>query len=216
MANNEIAMDTRSILRELWRRHSKCDCIDFATFADAVQIGSTRLFHAVWDGHDLTVDELRRIAEFFGKPFAFFYLSSWAVAQEVEKREQKAAAEKTQIVTNENAAVTYTNNPPPRTAVEEAFGAFTNEMHDVFFPKLEAYSNAPGTSSFRKALGNFYRAAEATGCTPLQVWLVYFMKHVEAAKAFARTGAAPEPIRGRLIDIANYAFLGSLLAEEES
>ncbi len=64
-------------------------------------------------------------------------------------------------------------------------------------------------------LDNFKRVAEAVGVTPMQIWAVYFTKHVIAACNFARTGKLEsEPIRSRFLDIANYAVLGAALAEE--
>ncbi len=48
-----------------------------------------------------------------------------------------------------------------------------------------------------------------------QVFLVYFMKHVDAVCAWSRGfNDDPEGIHSRLIDIAVYAKLGRLIARE--
>lgn len=64
-------------------------------------------------------------------------------------------------------------------------------------------------------LSNFKRIAEASGLQPLQVWLVYFLKHVDAVSTFAKTGrVASEPIEGRFQDLLNYVFLGYALVKD--
>jgi hypothetical protein len=64
-------------------------------------------------------------------------------------------------------------------------------------------------------LGNFRRLAERLGLTPLQIWAVYFTKHIDAIMTFARTGrVASEPIRGRFADARNYLDLGLAMIEE--
>ena len=66
-------------------------------------------------------------------------------------------------------------------------------------------------------LYNFYEVAELTGQTPMQVWSVYFLKHVFAVMAFAKTGKVEsEGIDGRLYDIINYAILGKQIVDKEA
>jgi len=66
-------------------------------------------------------------------------------------------------------------------------------------------------------LANFKRLAKGLGLTPLQIWAVYFTKHVDALVQLAKTGSLKsEPPRGRFLDVANYAILGAaLFAESE-
>lgn len=64
-------------------------------------------------------------------------------------------------------------------------------------------------------LANFKRLAEALGLTPLQIWAVYFTKHVDALTQLSKTGMLKsEPPRGRFLDVANYAILGAALFSE--
>ena len=92
---------------------------------------------------------------------------------------------------------------------EGFFDQFVLEARRVMFLKMADYTRE------ERATGNFEKAAEDLGLEPLQVWGVYFHKHVQAAQAFARTrDATSEPIRGRFVDLLNYAVLGAALAKE--
>lgn len=65
------------------------------------------------------------------------------------------------------------------------------------------------TTGDTDALKNFKSVAKDLGLTPLQVWGVYAKKHFDAVMAYAKTGGQneSEPIKGRLIDVINYAAL---------
>jgi hypothetical protein len=70
------------------------------------------------------------------------------------------------------------------------------------------------------SLSNFKRNAERLGLTKYQVWLVYFLKHVDsvsnaikAAPAFPQVES--EPLEDRVIDIANYVFILAALIRED-
>ena len=81
-------------------------------------------------------------------------------------------------------------------------------------------------------LQNFKRNAERTGLSPLQVWAVYFFKHIDALESFIKRLEdfqcdnfqdyqvaidrmnLSEPIEGRFYDAINYLFLGLALLEE--
>lgn len=65
-------------------------------------------------------------------------------------------------------------------------------------------------------LANFKKEAEENGITPLQVWGVYFGKHVASIKAFVKdpNRTLSEPIDGRFADTLNYLKLGYALASE--
>jgi len=65
-------------------------------------------------------------------------------------------------------------------------------------------------------LDNFKQAANDVGLAPLEVWSVYFLKHIAAIKAYLRDGEVQsEPIRQRFIDAINYLILGLALIEEK-
>ncbi len=67
-------------------------------------------------------------------------------------------------------------------------------------------------------LANFKRVAEGTGLTPLQVWYVYFAKHIDAIANYIRTGkeASNEPIFGRIDDSQVYLdLLRGLVTEHQ-
>jgi hypothetical protein len=64
-------------------------------------------------------------------------------------------------------------------------------------------------------LANFMRTAERNGVSPLVVANIFFQKHTDSLDTYVKTGAvASEPIRGRIIDIINYAALIYALIEE--
>ena len=62
---------------------------------------------------------------------------------------------------------------------------------------------------------NFKEVASLTGMTPLQVWAVYWMKHVFAICTYVKFGKlSSEGIKSRFIDEANYNVLGAALLNE--
>ena len=64
---------------------------------------------------------------------------------------------------------------------------------------------------------NFKEVGKRAGVSPLQCWLVYFLKHVDSICTRVSTGKqeSGEPIEGRIADIRNYALLGLALIKEE-
>lgn len=65
-------------------------------------------------------------------------------------------------------------------------------------------------------LANFKRLSERLGLSPIQVWGVYFIKHVDAILEFAKAGKVEsEPIRERFVDARNYLDLGLALVEDK-
>jgi cyclopropane fatty-acyl-phospholipid synthase-like methyltransferase len=65
------------------------------------------------------------------------------------------------------------------------------------------------------ALSNFKRNADRLGLTSIQVWAVYFHKHLDAIETFVREGGvASEPIEGRIQDAILYLFLLRGLIED--
>ena len=77
-------------------------------------------------------------------------------------------------------------------------------------------------SSQEDCLSNFKRNAERLGLTKYQVWLVYFMKHIDSiCNSIKYSPEYPqvesEPLEGRIIDVINYAvILASLLKEDKN
>jgi hypothetical protein len=58
-------------------------------------------------------------------------------------------------------------------------------------------------------LGNFRRIAALLGREPREIWLVYFLKHIDALTRWALTGGVEsEPLEGRFADARNYIDLG--------
>lgn len=81
------------------------------------------------------------------------------------------------------------------------------EMHQLLVVKGGEYAGS------EDRLANFKRGAQLTGCTPLQVLLVYLSKHYDAFATYVRDDAAKinrprsESIKGRLDDMMNYCLL---------
>ena len=65
-------------------------------------------------------------------------------------------------------------------------------------------------------LNNFKEVGRMTGLSPIQVWAVYFLKHVEAIMTYVKTGSiSSEPIESRIMDARNYLALFRGLVEED-
>ena len=64
---------------------------------------------------------------------------------------------------------------------------------------------------------NFKEVAQLTGMTPIQVWGIYWLKHVFAICTYIKFGkVSSEAIEGRFLDEANYNLLGLALIDESS
>jgi hypothetical protein len=94
------------------------------------------------------------------------------------------------------------------------FASFTNEQAQIMTDKGTSYSGVKDGEK-KDRLANFKRIAADMDLTPMQVWLVYFLKHVDSVKTFVRTGHESEGFRSRALDIANYAILGAALVSED-
>jgi len=66
-------------------------------------------------------------------------------------------------------------------------------------------------------LTNFKVVAERLGLSPLQVWAVYFLKHVDSLTTYAKDVRIPqaENVQGRFADAYNYLELGYALYVED-
>lgn len=74
-------------------------------------------------------------------------------------------------------------------------------------------------SSKEDSLSNFKRNAERLGLTKYQIWLIYFMKHIDSVcNAVKNNPENPqvesEPLESRIVDIINYALILQALLEE--
>lgn len=68
-------------------------------------------------------------------------------------------------------------------------------------------------------LHNFKSTAESIGITPMEVWAVFFNKHIQAILSHAGDPYMhqAEPIDSRYADALNYLFLGfAMLVEDQS
>lgn len=82
---------------------------------------------------------------------------------------------------------------------------------EVAAPKREEY-----TGQSQDILYNFKRIANRLGMSPLQVWAVYFNKHVDSVNTFIKgESSVSEPMGSRFADMLNYLFLGICLIIEE-
>lgn len=86
-----------------------------------------------------------------------------------------------------------------------------NTARDIEQAKRPGYTQAN-----EDVLFNFKFVADQMGVTPMQVWGVYFLKHVMALSAYAKNAEIPqaEGIIGRFADAINYLYLGFALAKE--
>jgi hypothetical protein len=91
--------------------------------------------------------------------------------------------------------------------------AFQAEQRKIMSDKGTSYSGAKDASQGDR-LANFKRVADRVGVSPMQVWLIYFLKHVDSVCTFVKTGHESEGLRSRALDIANYAMLGVALNDE--
>lgn len=67
-------------------------------------------------------------------------------------------------------------------------------------------------------LHNFKSTAESIGITPMEVWAVFFNKHIQAILSHAGDPYMhqAEPIDSRYADAINYLFLGFAMLVEDS
>jgi hypothetical protein len=95
----------------------------------------------------------------------------------------------------------------------DAFTRFREELNrsceDILLKKGADYSGP--TDRHR----NFKEGATALGLRPLQVWAVFFKKHLDALFTYVREEKVQsEPILERVKDARNYLDLGAALIQE--
>ena len=97
---------------------------------------------------------------------------------------------------------------------KKRFNKFLKEFHkaqeSLLITKGHDY-----TQGSNDRLLNFKEVAQLTGMTPLQVWAVYWMKHVFAICTYIKFNKlTSENIESRFLDEANYSVLGAALITE--
>ena len=67
-------------------------------------------------------------------------------------------------------------------------------------------------------LANFKQVAEELGLSPMEVWYVYFRKHISSIVSYVKNPniQLSEPIFGRIKDVMNYMELLAALAKEQA
>ena len=92
---------------------------------------------------------------------------------------------------------------------------FENELWPLIGAKGRDYTI--GLQDSEDALGNFKEVGARLGLTKYQVWATYCAKHFDSILAWVKTGKLEsESLRGRFLDLINYALLGLLLVEEDA
>ena len=94
---------------------------------------------------------------------------------------------------------------------------FYKFINDLFKERIEVMKSKgiEYTKGNKDKLANFKEIAQLLGLTPLQVWSVYFFKHIASILNYVREGKVhSEPIRSRFVDAINYLELGLALIEE--
>lgn len=88
-----------------------------------------------------------------------------------------------------------------------------NEREEIVQKKRPEY-----TEGHEDVLRNFKVVATELGITPIQVWYVYFRKHVASISQFAADSklTLSEPIFGRICDAMNYLELLYALVQDEN
>ena len=99
-----------------------------------------------------------------------------------------------------------------RTKFEEIFSKMIDEEKNCMFTKGSDYCRSDDR------LANFKRVGEQSGIGPKRVWLVYFLKHMDAIINYiVNNKNESEPIQSRIMDCRNYlAILRCIIEEEET
>ena len=88
-----------------------------------------------------------------------------------------------------------------------------NKAQDIMDAKQPEYTNKS-----IDVLYNFISSAKSIGIEPMEVWAVFFNKHVQAILSHAGDPnmKQAEPIESRYADAINYLFLGFALLVEDT
>lgn len=95
------------------------------------------------------------------------------------------------------------------------------ETKNYILSKAEDIMNAKQPEYTNKSidvLHNFKSTAESIGITPMEVWAVFFNKHIQAILSHAGDPNMhqAEPIDSRYADALNYLFLGFAMLVDDA
>ena len=95
------------------------------------------------------------------------------------------------------------------------------ETKNYILSKAEDIMNAKQPEYTNKnidVLHNFKSTAESIGITPMEVWAVFFNKHIQAILSHAGDSNMhqAEPIDSRYADALNYLFLGFAMLVDDA
>lgn len=96
-----------------------------------------------------------------------------------------------------------------------------DKFYDELIEETKKMRDTKGREYAHEAdrFANFKRNATALGLDPLQVWAVYFMKHIDSIMSFVQSKRtfSDESIRGRFVDAITYLGLAAgMVAETHS
>lgn len=92
---------------------------------------------------------------------------------------------------------------------EQVFAETVAKMKVLLLSKGSDYSDN------NDRLSNFKNNSCKLGLRPMQVWAIYFLKHIDAISKYCATEKlASEPIESRFLDALNYLMLGLALIKE--
>lgn len=93
---------------------------------------------------------------------------------------------------------------------------FTNIVNKIFQDsKALLATKGNDYTDGEDRLSNFKNNASKLGLTTMQVWGVYFLKHIDAITKYCATNKLEsEPIDSRFLDAINYLILGYALMKE--
>ena len=82
--------------------------------------------------------------------------------------------------------------------------------------EIEAAKRPAYTGDNTDVLHNFKEVAVRLGLKPIEVWGVYFLKHIDAITSYVKDQEIPqaEPIETRFADALNYLKLGLAIIYE--
>jgi len=92
------------------------------------------------------------------------------------------------------------------------------KMLNKFASKIMSEKQPEYTNKNKDVLANFKKTAEQLGLQPMEVWGVFFNKHIQAILSHAHNPGMhqAEPIESRYADAINYLYLGFALLKENN
>lgn len=97
-----------------------------------------------------------------------------------------------------------------RKTFEDIFNKIVDEERNCMFTKGNDYCRS------EDRLANFKRVGQMSAISTKQVWLVYYLKHMDAIINFiVNDKCESEPIESRIMDARNYLAILRCIIEEE-